>query len=207
MASTQISLFYNGQSGQPFSYRYNGDLNYDGTSNDLIYVPRTASEINLVPYTKTVDGNSVTVTAAEQWAQLDAFISQDSYLKDRRGEYAERNGARMPFQHQFDLRILQEFGINSGDNSNRLQLSLDVINVGNLLNNDCGRQYTLLNQEFALINYLGLTDADASSTGVDYSSNTPRFTYNPSLTNNKSWSAVDLASRWRMQLGIRYIFN
>ena len=45
--ASQISLFYNGQSGQPFSYIYNGDMNNDGTSNDLIFVPRTQADINL----------------------------------------------------------------------------------------------------------------------------------------------------------------
>ena len=78
----------------------------------------------------------------------------------------------MPFQSQFDFRILQEFGIKTGNSMNKIQLSFDILNVGNMLNKDWGKQYTLLNQEFALINYLGLTDADPSSTGVDYSSNT-----------------------------------
>lgn len=208
--ATQISLFYNGQSGQPFSYRYNGDLNFDGTSNDLIYVPRNASEINLVSFTRTVDGQTITVTPEEQWAALDAFISKDRYLKERRGQYAERNGARMPFQHQFDLRILQDFGVKVGSSMNKIQLSLDLLNVGNLINSEWGRQYNLQNQEFALINIPTgvLTDADpAPAPAVDYSSNTPRFNYNPSLTNNKAWSAFDLTSRWRMQIGIRYIFN
>jgi hypothetical protein len=205
--ATQVSLFYNGQSGQPFSYRYNGDLNYDGTSNDLIYVPKDASEINLVSYTKTVDGVSITVTPEEQWAALDAFIDKDTYLKERRGSYAERNAGRMPFQHQFDFRLLQEFAIYVGSASNKLQLSLDIINVGNFFNSDWGKQYVIANQEFAIINYLGLADADPSSTAVDYSANRPRYTFNPSLTNNKAWSALDLASRWRMQFGIRYIFN
>ncbi len=205
--ATQISLFYNGQSGQPFSYRYNGDLNYDGTSNDLIYVPANASEINLVSYNITVNGNPVTVTPEEQWDALNKFIETDSYLRDRRGKYADRNGARMPFQHQFDLRILQEFGVRTGNTSNKLQLSVDILNVGNMINSDWGKQYTIANQEFALINYLGLTDDDASA-GFDYSSNTPRFTYNAGgQTNAKAWAANDFLSRWRMQLGIRYIFE
>jgi hypothetical protein len=204
--ATQVSLYYNGQSGQPFSYRYNGDLNYDGTSNDLIYVPRDASEINLVAFTKTVDGVSISVSPEEQWAALDAFLSKDRYLKEKRGGYAERNGARMPFQHQFDFRILQEFAVNTTNASNKLQLSLDIINIGNFIDSDWGKQYVIANQEFALINYLGLTDTDPSG-GVNYADNRPRFTYNPSLTNLKAWSALDLASRWRMQVGIRYIFN
>lgn len=202
LMATQVSLFYNGQSGQPFSYRYNGDLNYDGTSNDLIYVPASQSEINLVSYT----ANGVTVTPDQQWAALNSFIEIDSYLRDRRGQYAERNGGRMPFQHQFDLRILQEFSVKAGSSTNKIQLSFDIINVGNMLDDDWGRQYTMANQEFAIINYLGLTDADPTG-GVDYSSNTPRYTFNPALTNTKAWAASDLFSRWRGQFGIRYIFN
>lgn len=204
--ATQVSLFYNGQSGQAISYRYNGDLNYDGTSNDLIYVPASQSEINLVSYTVGTGANAVTVTPAEQWASLDAFIEGDDYLKKRRGQYAERNGSRMPFQHQFDFRILQEFAIKAGNTTNKLQFSFDIMNVGNMINKDWGKSYILANQEFALINYLGLTDADPGA-GVDYSSNTPRYTYNPALTNGNPWSASDLFSRWRAQFGIRYIFN
>lgn len=204
--ATQVSLFYNGQSGQAISYRYNGDLNYDGTSNDLIYVPASQSEINLVSYTVGSGADVKTVTPDEQWAQLDAFIEGDKYLKGRRGQYAERNGSRMPFQHEVDFRLLQEFAVKAGNTTNKLQLSLDILNVGNMLNNDWGKQYLLANQEFALVNYLGLTDSDATA-GVNYSSNTPRFTYNPALTNGASWSASDLLSRWRAQLGIRYIFN
>lgn len=204
--ATQISLFYNGQSGQPISYRYNGDLNYDGTANDLIYIPNDQSEINLVSYTVGTGAEQVTITPEQQWVDLDNFIEGDKYLKERRGQYAERNGSRMPFQHQFDIRILQDFVLKTGNTTNKIQFSFDIINVGNMLNKDWGRQYTLLNQEFALINYLGLTDTDPTAT-VDYSSNTPRFTYNPALTNGNAWSASDFFARWRAQFGIRYIFN
>ncbi len=204
--ATQVSLFYNGQSGQPISYRYNGDLNYDGTANDLIYVPNSQSEINLVSYTVGTGADQITVTPDEQWASLNSYIEGDDYLKERRGQYAERNGSRMPFQHQFDFRILQEFAVKAGKSTNKIQLSFDIINVGNLINKDWGKQYTLLNQEFAFINYLGLTDADPSG-GVNFSSNTPRFTYNPALTNGDPWAAHDLFARWRAQFGIRYIFN
>lgn len=192
MMSTQVSLFYNGQSGQPVSYIYTGDLNADGTSNDLIYVPKDASEINLV--TIPASGSNPAVSPADQWAALNAFIEGDDYLKDRRGKYAERNGARLPFQHQFDFRLLQEFAVKAGNSTNRIQLSFDVINVGNLLNKEWGRQYFLSNQQFSLINTV--------STGA-----TPTFRFNPALTNGEAYAASDLASRWRAQIGIRYIFN
>lgn len=204
MMSTQVSLFYNGQSGQPFSYRYAGDMNYDGTDNDLIFIPKVASDINLI--TIPAAGTNPAVTPEEQWEKLDAFIKADDYLNSRRGKYAERNGARTPFQQQFDLRIMHEFAIKVGKTTNKLQLTFDIINVGNLINKDWGKQYFVANQEFGLISYRGLRDDDATS-GVNYSANAPTYQYSPPLTKGKPWTASDLSSRWRGQFGIRYIFN
>ncbi|MCC9138109.1 carboxypeptidase regulatory-like domain-containing protein [Pontibacter silvestris] len=188
---TEVSLFYNGQSGQPVSYIYNGDLNNDGTNNDLIYVPRDRSEINLVDITNGL-------TADQQWENLNAFIENDSYLDDRRGQYAERNGKRLPFQHEFDLRILQDIGAMIGNTSNRLQLTFDIFNVGNLLNKDWGKVYYVSNQTFELIRYTGLADETSQ----------PTFQYTGAgQTNNEIYNVSDPASRWRGQVGIRYIFN
>lgn len=205
--STQISLYYNGQSGQPLSYIYDGDLNNDGTSNDLIFIPKAQSDINLVAYTKTVDGSAVTVTPTEQWEQLNAFIEGDKYLKEHRGEYAHRNAANsIPFQHQFDLRIQQEFKLKTGAMENKLQISFDIINIGNLINNDWGRQYYTSNQQISLIKYVGLADSDPSA-NVNYSSNQPTFNYTGAgLTKGKPYSTSDLGSRWRAQIGVRYLF-
>ncbi len=187
--STGISVFYAGTSGQPFTYLYNGDLNGDGAfSNDLIYIPRSADEIRLVPLTS----NGVTTSAADQWTALDAFISQDEYLNSRRGQYAERNGARMPWQHQFDLRITQDLGVMVKGSKNRLQLTFDIFNFGNLLNKDWGRNYGVANQAYQLITYT--------------TSNNGGFTFR-APTDNKAYNPSDIASRWQGQFGIRYIFN
>lgn len=201
MMSTQISLYYNGQSGQPLSYIYNGDMNYDGTVNDLVFIPKTSSDINLIPYTTTVDGNTVTHSPAEQWTALDAYIQGDDYLKEHRGEYAERNGARLPFQHNFDLRIMQEFKLKTGTITNKLQVSFDLLNIGNLFNSDWGRQYYATNLQSNLIDFKGL-----EKIGTIYT-NKPTFTYTGGgLVNGNPYSASDLSSRWRGQIGIRYIF-
>jgi hypothetical protein len=204
--STQVSLFYTGQSGQTLSYIYNGDMNYDGSSNDLIYIPAQMSDINLIPYTtKDAAGASVTVTPQEQWDKLNAFIEGDKYLKANRGGYAERNGARLPFQNQFDVKVLQEFKFKTGNTTNKFQLSFDIQNIGNLINSDWGRQYYASNQQNSLIDFKGLENL-GTSTAVNYS-NKPTFTYTGgSLMKNKSYSASDLASRWRAQIGLRYIF-
>ncbi|MEJ2880089.1 TonB-dependent receptor [Pedobacter sp. GR22-6] len=201
-SGTTFSLFYVGKSGTPFSYYYNGDLNGDNsqssgnTGNDLIYIPRSASEIKLVtipavaatPTTPAI----AAITPAEQWAALDNYINNDEYLKGRRGQYAERNGARMPWEHQFDARIMQDLGVLFKGTKNRIQLSLDVINVGNLINKDWGRQYTINNTSYALINY------SASSGGG--------FTFRAPAT-GVAYADAPFASRWQAQFGVRYLFN
>lgn len=194
MASTHVSLFYNGQSGQTISYIYNGDMNNDATTNDLIFIPKQMSDINLV----AVKYNGVDLTPQQQWDNLNALIEGDEYLKAHRGEYAERNGSHIPFQHVFDVRILQEFSFKTGNITNKFQISFDIMNVGNMLNNDWGRSYYASNQQNSLINYLAPDKATPS---------TPRYTYTgASLTNGEAYSIADFSSRWRAQFGIRYIF-
>jgi hypothetical protein len=137
------------------------------------------------------------VTAAEQWAALDAFISNDKYLSKHRGEYAERNGARLPFQHQFDFRLLQEFKIKAGGTTNKLQLSFDILNLGNMLNKTWGHVIYATNQQFSLINYKG-----------QVATSTPTFTYDGGgQTNGNAYYLSDYTSRFRCQVGLRYIFN
>ena len=186
--ATGINLFYAGNSGQPFTYLYNGDVNGDGAfSNDLIYIPQSAADIKLLPLTS----GSTTISPDDQWKALDEFISKDEYLSKNRGKYAVRNGANMPWQHQFDLRISQDIGGLIRGTKNRLQITFDIFNVGNLLNKEWGRNYFVSNQALTLINY--------DSTRKGYTFKAP--------TDNIPYSTSDLASRWQGQVGIRYIFN
>ncbi|MCJ8165792.1 carboxypeptidase regulatory-like domain-containing protein [Pontibacter sp. E15-1] len=189
--STSVSLFYQGQSGLPFTYLYAQDLNSDGNrSNDLLYVPRSQAEINLVPFTS----GSTTFTPDAQWAALDAFIASDDYLSGRRGQYAERHGARMPWTHQFDVRLLQNFYIvTAAEKKHTLQLTFDIFNVGNLLNKAWGRQYFVSNSANEIIRFAGLNDAGQ-----------PTFTFNP---NSAAYNISQFDSRWQGQVGIRYLFE
>jgi hypothetical protein len=190
--ATSVALFYESGQGARYSYTYSGDLNGDGVAaNDLIYVPNSQSEINLVDIQ---DGNgNVVKTAAQQWAELNAFIEQDSYMSKNRGKILERNGALSPWFHNIDFRILQDFYVKVGGKRNTLQLSLDVLNLGNLLNSTWGvRQVFNIAQP---INFVG-NDANGN----------PQFQYTNTFTESFR-SDVSLNSRWRAQIGIRYIFN
>jgi hypothetical protein len=193
---TSFSLFYVGKSGSPFTYLYFGDLNQDGNNqNDLLYVPRSLSEIKLADLNIGTTAAPIIVPIAQQWAALDAFINSDPYLSSRRGQYAERNGARMPWEHQFDVRIMQDLGFVGGKGTkNSLQLSLDIINVGNLLNKDWGRLYSLTNNASTLINY-----NYNATTGGSYTFRAP--------SNGTAYQVSQFASRWQAQIGVRYNFN
>ncbi len=70
-------------------------------------------------------------------AVLESYIAQDDYLNDRRWKYAERYCALAPWRGKWDVKFLQDHKIKaSGDKTNRIQFSIDVLNVGNLLNSD-----------------------------------------------------------------------
>jgi len=174
-----------------------GDLNGDGSSNnDLIYVPRTQSEISLVPSARPT-GIVDSRTPDQIWKDLDAFISNDPYLSTRRGQYAERNGARTPWNHSVDLRLSQDIRFPGAKNDHNLQLTLDVVNFGNLLNKNWGKYYfvpNLNNQNVYLMAYR----AGRAVGGI------PTFSFDP--LPSTPYQIDDLQSRWQMQLGLRYSF-
>ncbi|MNH16508.1 hypothetical protein D3C79_761530 [compost metagenome] len=198
---TRIGLVYEGRpygdvfGATRYNYVVSGDiLNADRRfSNALMYVPKDRADIALVDI-KEVKDKTRAETADAQWARLDAFISQDKYLSTRRGQYAERNGAEYPWMNRFDIRIMQELSkvLKTKDN-HRLQVSFDIINVGNLLSSKWGVTKTPNITNF--MQYQGVTD------------NKPTYTVSQNLKEKTFRNNTGIDSRYQMQLGIRYIFN
>lgn len=199
--ATTIGLVYNGQSGLPYTYRLNSDINNDGqTQNDAMFIPASSKDIVLVP-TDAKDKR----TPEEIWTQLNAFIEQDPYLSKHRGEFAARNGARTPWSHIFDLHLAQDIMINAGGKRHNLQITFDVFNVGNLLNKNWG-----------MVKLPSITTAQLPATlsgsiltykgaGTPVSGGTPPPTYSYSPISS-SFVNAPFESRWRGQLGLRYSF-
>ncbi|TRX50419.1 TonB-dependent receptor [Fulvivirga sp. M361] len=202
-AATQVSLVYEGQSGNPYSYVYGlGDdiTGEDSRNRELVYVPRNADEIVLVD--RFDDDDNLISTAAEQWEALNAFIEEDDYLKERRGRYAQRNQSRTPFESIIDLRVLQDFYLEMGNGKkNTLQFSLDIFNLPNLLNKAWGKRYDRQFAGYELLQFAGFQEG----------SDTPTFTFNGFDENEAFFGDFDdagvLSSRWQIQLGVRYIFG
>lgn len=194
---TTLSLVYNGQSGARFSYLITGDPGrYSGGSASdqfsLMYIPRDKSEIRFVQ-----NGNQ---SPDDQWNAFNQFIDDNPYLKSRRGKYAERNGDKAPFSHRFDLKILQDVFTNIGNTKNKIQISLDVMNVGALLNKKWGEQYSgggsFWDNSFRPVAF----DSYVKDTKI------PQYKLG-NLNENKPYFVSDIPSRWSAQVGIRYIFN
>ena len=200
-ASSAISIIYLGTQSGRYSYTYSADLNRDGISgNDLVYIPKDINDITLVQVATSgtvVDSR----TASEIWDQLDAFISQDAYLNSHRGQIADRNHSLLPFVSQFDVRFTQDLYLNVAGKKNTLEFTLDVMNIGNLLNSDWGVRKQVLKYNFLQFrDYLGTGGAPRFS--FPYFDATNKVPLTNTYVNN-----VGLSSRWQIQLGIRYIFN
>lgn len=190
--SLGINFLYRGRAGTPFSFVYQGDINRDGSSrNDLVYVPNDASEITFVDITDA-DGN-VVITSEEQWTNFNTYINNDPYLSNKKGTYVERNGARTPWNHELDMKIQYAKGFSNG---NRITVSLDVLNVLNMLNKNWGALVyvpNVVNSSYSLLKFVGINGSHP-----EYQFNIP--------TNEKPWVTDLYNSRWRAQLGIRYEF-
>lgn len=190
---TTVSLFYNGNSGQHFTYLVNGDLNSDGRfGNDLVYVPASPDEIKFVDRLNSA-GNAVVATAAQQMTDFMNFINSDKYLSDRKGKYTERNGAKTPWEHVIDMRISQDFTLDVKGNKHNLQFTLDIFNLTNLINKEWGRQYFVTNQAYNLLTTINRTSGAFAGKGYNF---TPTIPYTAAF-----------GSRWQGQFGVRYTFN
>ena len=203
---TSIGLFvevaqgnrFSGAGGNRYSFIYSGDVNGDGTGgNDLIYIPRDQSEISLAD---CPTGCGTNVTAQQQWDALDAFIEQDKYLRTHRGQIAERSGALNPWYNNVDLRILQDFAFG-GITRHNFQLSVDVLNFGNLISSNWGVRKVASSAATSPLRLVtdggGVPQFDANGGPVlNFTGPAETFIDDPSVF-----------SRWRAQVGLRYFFE
>ena len=217
---TDVSVIYTGNSGAPFDYVYattggsTGDLNADGqTQNDLVYVPTDATdqaEILFNGYNGTV-AQQATATAMAQ--AFEDFISDNECLDEARGRILTRNACRNPWVNQFDVSIAQSVSARPffGQGAQNLQIRLDVINFGNLLNKKWGRQaFSDQNDTCGPIcSATILLDHNRNElpAGTPVGGNSPNargvFTFDPTY---RAFNSENLSSNYTMQLSLRYSF-
>lgn len=190
---TTLSLFYDGSHQGRYSYRYTSDFNRDGINADLIYIPRNPSEIT---FTDVTGANPF--TAQQQSDAFFKFIDQDPYLKNKKGQYAERNGALLPWRNRFDFKLLQDIFNDFGGRRHTLQFSLDILNIGNLLNSNWGINKTSIYNNGAILSpNVNATTGTATFQMARVSNRLPASSFN---------NVIGLSSTWSMQVGLRYSF-
>jgi len=193
MGVTTISGFWETRTLGNTSYVFASDSNGDGATGDLIYIPRDVSEMNFQAFT----AGGISFSAAQQAEAFEAYINQDKYLSDHRGEYAQRGAVMLPLLHKLDLSVTQDVFKNIKGHRNAGQFRIDIQNFGNMLNSDWG-----VGQRVIRNNSLSSPAADAQG----------RLGYrmqvvNNQLVRNTFESSALLLDVYQFMLSFRYSFN
>jgi hypothetical protein len=192
---TRLSLLYQGATQSPYTYVVSGDVNADGIGgpgslpNDVVYVPRTSApggDISLV----VLSAGRFVPAPASSYDSLDAFIEGQQCLREHRGRLMSRGSCMNGWLDLLSARLMKTVPVAG---SQQLEMSADVFNVPNLIRARWGRRIdTTTDPAVPLLRLRGWDPAAA------------RGVYQLSLPARNV--AEDAASRWRVQLGARYIF-
>ena len=197
---TTVSLFYTGYQQGRFSYTYSNDMNGDGNYSDLMYVPASKEEMTFVDIKDKQ--NNVTYSAVDQQEDFWNYVNNDSYLNDHKGQYVERASSLEPWIHRFDMKIAQDFYPKIGSRKYGIQVSLDMLNIGNLLNSKWGAYRSCGLQSYDNVRLL----KTASKVGepLTYQMNASSREV---FQKNSKWDyTASTGSAWQMQLGVKFTF-
>ena len=213
--STEFGLIYTGHTAGTFSYTYGNDMNGDGVANDLLWIPSSKNELQFDDITDK-NGN-VLYTAEQQRNAFWEFINNDSYLSSHKGRYAGANEALMPWLSRFDLHLAQNFNVGammgSKKHNETIQLSLDIMNVSNLLNSNWGVSKTpsaCNNGKILTVKEETVNEGGKSVTKRVYRNNKPVY----QMAVNSKGLITDIfeplkttANAWYIQIGAKFIFD
>lgn len=188
---TTASLYYEGRSGNPYSWVFGGDLNGDGvTANDLAFVPEGPSDPRF-------DFSGLTTTQRDAWFSMIQRLGLDAYA----GRVIPKNEFTEPWVNRLDLKLVQDIPLwGTSDFKPKLQLFFDFINIGTFLNDDIfGYTETISGPN-------GVFRTRSFTSGSGYSADgrvRPLYTF---TTDPNGAFINDSMSRWRIQLGAKILF-
>ena len=191
-ANNHFSLIYEAwRGGYNYSYMLANDMNGDGYNYDALYIPTD----------EQVKNNEFRFATPDDAARFMDYVHNDKYLSKHQGQYAEAYSVYNPWVHRVDFSYKHDFKLNKkGNNSNVIQLSVDLKNILNIFNSKWGVS-KYMNQDIPEGRILKYEGADAEgypvfSTPAKVNGNTQTFVPNPAI-----------GQCWYASVGIKYMFN
>jgi hypothetical protein len=119
-ANVTLSMYYNGQTGRPYSLNFGSDVNGDGsTTNDLLFYPR-ADQVTMTNFT---------------YQDLVNFLEAGDCDDMTPGAILTRYNCRLPWVNTLDFRAAVDVPIGRW----RPEFTVDVLNLINLFDNTKGQ--------------------------------------------------------------------
>jgi hypothetical protein len=184
---TTASIYYEGRTGNPYSWVFGGDLNGDNvTFNDTVVIPTG-------PTDSRFDFSGM--TSAQQTAFF-AFIESSGLSKYAGEAYVPKNTFNEPWVNKLDLKVVQDIPIRGHA---KLQLFFDFVNFGSFISKKTfGYVETspfIQNDVFRTRTLTGTTTYAADGR------------IRPTYTTTPVGFNIDNGmSRWRIQLGAKLLF-
>jgi len=209
--TSRFTLFGERRSGRPISFLMTdpaGSRNPTfGVSRDdaLAYIPNLNSPDPTNPL-KFVDSRGTTVFFDSQTSvdRLKALVNQFGLPQ---GQIVSRGFGRNPDVDRFDFQYAQE--IPTPISGHELLFTVDVANIGNLINNDWGviKEFSNSRSGAAVINAQCATATGAAAGTADPICASYRYSYTTVSPTTIATPTVDqAASLWSVVVGLKYRF-
>jgi len=191
MITHSLGLFYNLQSGAPYSIIMSGDVNGDGYgTNDLLYVPAPGQNV-IYEYSDRSRGPGIGgVTPAQAFANYLNFLG----ISPTEGRILDRYEFTEPWARQLDFH----YAVGLGFGRFRTEITADVLNLLNLVNDEWGVVKFVSNQNSTPVQYAGID----SATGA----HVYREAFRGAWSAASQFTVADIRSRWTGRLGVRVTF-
>jgi hypothetical protein len=172
-------MFYNGQTGRPYAYAYNTDVNGDGgTGNDLLYIPRPGE----FTFTNATYDDFINFINAGDCTEEGVTV----------GTIVERNTCRSPWTNTMDFRVALDIPVRRV----QAQVTFDLQNLINLFASSNG-----------LVEYATFNELQPIAATFNAATNTYTYSVNTvARPGGVRFSRDDLRSRWQGQVGLRLRF-
>jgi outer membrane receptor protein involved in Fe transport len=184
--SHALGVYYNAQSGRPYSLMFGTDINGDGSStNDILYVPTAGNYI--------VQKNAGSSWTSDPETQFRAFLAYAGVDDD--GRILDRYELSEPWTRQMDLHY--ELGLPAF-RTVRSMFTADVSNILAMIDNQNGLVRFVSNQNFAPVTFVGMDATTGKAIYRERAANT--------LAEGGQYTIATDRSRWQARLGVRLTF-